>query len=54
MGLGLAIARRAVAVHAGVIRAFNTEPGLAVEIDLPQQAHDGTSLRVEGRNSARP
>jgi two-component system sensor histidine kinase CpxA len=34
-GLGLAIARRAVAIHGGTIAARNTEPGLSVEIVLP-------------------
>jgi two-component system sensor histidine kinase CpxA len=34
-GLGLSIARRAVELHKGTIRARNAEPGLAVEIDLP-------------------
>ena len=33
-GLGLAIARRAVEVHGGSIRARNANPGLAVEITL--------------------
>jgi two-component system sensor histidine kinase CpxA len=35
VGLGLAIARRAVAIHGGSIAASNTQPGLAVEIVLP-------------------
>jgi signal transduction histidine kinase len=36
-GLGLSIARRAVELHKGSIRARNAEPGLLVEIDLPGQ-----------------
>jgi len=36
-GLGLSIARRAVELHQGTIRARNAEPGLLVEIDLPGQ-----------------
>jgi len=36
-GLGLSIARRAVELHKGAIRARNAEPGLLVEIDLPGQ-----------------
>lgn len=36
-GLGLAIARRAVDLHKGVIRASNANPGLLVEIELPAQ-----------------
>jgi signal transduction histidine kinase len=34
-GLGLSIARRAVELHQGSIRARNAGPGLLVEIDLP-------------------
>ena len=34
-GLGLSIARRAVELHKGAIRAWNAGPGLLVEIDLP-------------------
>ena len=35
VGLGLSIARRAVALHKGRISAHNMHPGLMVEIDLP-------------------
>ena len=35
VGLGLAIARRAIALHKGTIRARNADPGLLVEITLP-------------------
>ncbi len=35
IGLGLAIAERAVHAHGGTIAAANTENGLAVEIELP-------------------
>jgi two-component system sensor histidine kinase CpxA len=35
LGLGLTIASRAVHLHNGSIRAGNAEPGLMVEIDLP-------------------
>jgi signal transduction histidine kinase len=35
VGLGLAIARRAVAIHDGQITARNVEPGLCVEVVLP-------------------
>ncbi len=35
IGLGLAIAERAVHAHQGTIKAANTENGLAVEINLP-------------------
>ena len=34
-GLGLSIARRAIELHNGTIRARNTSPGLQVEIELP-------------------
>jgi len=36
-GLGLSIARRAVELHKGTIRARNAGPGLLVEIDLPAE-----------------
>jgi signal transduction histidine kinase len=35
VGLGLAIARRAVELHKGRIEAYNSNPGLLMEIDLP-------------------
>lgn len=35
VGLGLAIARRAVELHKGRIQARNAQPGLLVEIELP-------------------
>ena len=35
VGLGLAIARRAVELHRGTMRAWNERPGLLVEIELP-------------------
>lgn len=38
VGLGLAIARRAVELHRGAIQASNQHPGLLVEIDLPAPA----------------
>jgi signal transduction histidine kinase len=36
VGLGLAIARRAVDLHHGRITAANAAPGLVVTIELPQ------------------
>jgi signal transduction histidine kinase len=36
VGLGLAIARRAVELHKGTVQAKNANPGLLVEIDLPR------------------
>ncbi len=36
VGLGLSIARRAVQLHRGEIRARNASPGLEVEVDLPR------------------
>jgi signal transduction histidine kinase len=36
VGLGLAIARRAVELHRGRISAHNARPGLVVEFELPQ------------------
>ncbi len=38
VGLGLAIAKRAVELHHGMLRAANVTPGLLVEIDLPAPA----------------
>lgn len=38
VGLGLAIAHRAVTVHHGTMTARNAEPGLLVRIDLPLHA----------------
>lgn len=35
VGLGLAIAKRAVELHHGTLKATNAAPGLLVEIDLP-------------------
>jgi two-component system sensor histidine kinase CpxA len=46
VGLGLSIARRAVELHRGVIRARNLEPGLEVEMELP--ATDGEKPQSRG------
>jgi two-component system sensor histidine kinase CpxA len=35
IGLGLSIARRAIELYTGTIRARNAHPGLEVELDLP-------------------
>ena len=35
VGLGLAIARRAVELHQGTVSAFNANPGLVVSINIP-------------------
>ena len=35
IGLGLSIARRAIELHKGAIRASNTKPGLEIEMELP-------------------
>jgi two-component system sensor histidine kinase CpxA len=43
VGLGLAIAKRAVELHHGLMRAFNQKPGLVVEIDLPATPPDDKS-----------
>lgn len=40
VGLGLAIARRAVEVHHGRITARNAQPGLAITIELPTREQD--------------
>ena len=38
IGLGLSIARRAIELHKGIIRARNSNPGLEVELQLPAVA----------------
>ena len=38
VGLGLSIARRAIELHKGAIRARNANPGLEVELQLPAKA----------------
>jgi len=43
-GLGLAIARRAVALHKGDISAFNNADGLVVEVTLPRADDLGLDL----------
>ena len=40
MGLGLAIASRAVELHKGRMTARNANPGLVVEIELPVDRSD--------------
>jgi two-component system sensor histidine kinase CpxA len=35
IGLGLSIARRAIELHKGSIKARNVKPGLEVELELP-------------------
>jgi two-component system sensor histidine kinase CpxA len=35
IGLGLSIARRAIELHKGGIRARNAQPGLEVEMEIP-------------------
>jgi two-component system sensor histidine kinase CpxA len=40
IGLGLSIARRAIQLHKGSIRARNAKPGLEVELELPVSSHE--------------
>ena len=53
IGLGLAIARRAVQLHQGTITAANAHPGLLIAIELPCASSDlpsdASSLRMAGR-----
>jgi two-component system sensor histidine kinase CpxA len=41
IGLGLSIARRAIILHHGAIRARNADPGLEVQLELPQAPEAG-------------
>jgi signal transduction histidine kinase len=52
VGLGLAIARRAVELHDGTLRASNANPGLLVEIELPRQAGEGADGAVVSHQRA--
>jgi two-component system sensor histidine kinase CpxA len=47
VGLGLAIAKRAVELHRGAMRAANVHPGLEVSIDLPANTHKGVVSEPE-------
>ncbi len=46
VGLGLAIARRAVDLHRGKIRAQNAHPGLLVRIELPGAMEISAAARL--------
>jgi two-component system sensor histidine kinase CpxA len=48
VGLGLSIARRAVEIHQGTLRASNANPGLLVEIDLPAAPIEGGLQPAQG------
>ena len=50
IGLGLSIARRAIELHKGIIRARNAGPGLEVTIELP--AKMGSDAIVPGLETA--
>src|SRR5262249_53822532 len=41
VGLGLAIARRAIELHQGTVTAFNADPGLVVSLELPCAIENG-------------
>ena len=47
IGLGLSIARRAIELHQGKIRARNADPGLEVELELPVK--NGGVVMAEAR-----
>jgi two-component system sensor histidine kinase CpxA len=49
IGLGLSIARRAIELHRGSIRAKNAHPGLEVVIDFPVKETAGDGLNVMAR-----
>jgi two-component system sensor histidine kinase CpxA len=46
VGLGLAIARRAVEVHHGRITARNTQPGLTITIEIPHARNSGLECQA--------
>ena len=48
-GLGLSIARRAIELHRGSIKATNANPGLCVEIEIPLGAAPQIPAAVAGR-----
>jgi two-component system sensor histidine kinase CpxA len=54
VGLGLAIAKRAVEVHHGRIWAENAEPGLRVFIELPLSSAPSAATQVSVRQPALP
>ncbi|MDE3195448.1 MAG: HAMP domain-containing protein [Acidobacteriota bacterium] len=47
VGLGLAIAKRAVEIHHGAMRASNMHPGLEVRIDLPRTQNEPAAPETE-------
>jgi two-component system sensor histidine kinase CpxA len=52
VGLGLAIARRAVELHDGALHASNANPGLLVEIEIPRQPAEARETVKHGSNRA--
>jgi len=46
VGLGLAIAQRAVALHHGKLEALNMHPGLQVSLELPLEVTAATTGEV--------
>ena len=52
VGLGLSIARRAIQLHHGTIRASNANPGLRVEIELPVAGEPSDSQREAAGKTA--
>jgi signal transduction histidine kinase len=51
VGLGLSIARRAIALHKGSIRAENASPGLCVRIELPTSPAEVPSYSQAGETA---
>ena len=53
VGLGLAIAKRAIAIHHGSLRLENAHPGLSVSVELPLPEMQAGALKA-GAGPARP
>ncbi|MBV9083022.1 MAG: HAMP domain-containing protein [Acidobacteriaceae bacterium] len=53
VGLGLALAQRAISLHRGVVKAENAHPGLRVTIELPATRLPGSDVAADATQPAR-